>query len=494
MLDSFRKRSGNFVFTLIILVVVAVMALYGVDQMGKENLGGGVVAKVNGDVVTGQELRQELERKIYQFKSMFGNQLDEKWLEQFQIPQKTLEEIIQMKLLTQQARKMGFQITDYELISFIRALPYFQKEGKFDIEAYNKIPNRGNEENLQRERLVLQKFETYLQDRFHLSPKMLAKEIELKETKMELEYAVIDPKELAKKLKPSAEQVTAFAKNSAKDIEVYYAAHQAEFVQPKEYKLRRLRAGVPYQAKDAQKQEAKRKIENMMGELNKNKDFATIAKTLSDDEYAKKGGEMGWTKGTSLDPALEAAVMKLEKGMRSPIVETPFGYFIVELIDLKEETPKNIELVKKDIAEKLLQEREGKTFAAEKKQAYEKIVKDDKAITAQLKKDGIEVKKTGSFSLGQGFIPGMGNVDLLVEELYQISPSKPSLQKIVEYNDNWYYVKLLKFERPKAEDFKKEELQKTTETGVVSSFQSELLNSWVTALRKKASVKIDLKI
>jgi parvulin-like peptidyl-prolyl isomerase len=83
--------------------------------------------------------------------------------------------------------------------------------------------------------------------------------------------------------------------------------------------------------------DAKLQIEKAEADLNKNKDFAIVAKEYSKGSTAQDGGELGWFKKDQLIPAISEAVFSLDKGKRSDILESPLGFHIVEVEDKKTE-------------------------------------------------------------------------------------------------------------------------------------------------------------
>ncbi len=492
MLDSMRKNQNNLIYTGIILAVIAVMGFYGIGQMGKQQGagGGGVAAWVNGDVVSMGEFKQALERRTYQYKSLLGGQFDEKFLEQFQIPQRTLNELIQYKLLSQQANKMGIIVPDFELADMIRTTPYFQKDGKFDPELYAKIPNRGAEEEMERERMQVGKFQSYISDRIRPTPSELLAAYDLKETKVDLQFAKIDFKALASKQKPTAKDLEAFLKKTPQsEFEAYFTAHQKEYTTPAGMLIKQIRVGIPYQATPAQKEESRKKVEAIAKEVTA-ASFSQVAKAKSDDEYAKKGGEVGWVNRGTLEPALETAIDKLAPGAVSAPIETTFGYFIVQLEQKREAVSKTLNDVKKEIEPKLFAEKNEKELVEGRHAEWDKLLAEGKNLEPELKKNGIEVKKTGSFSVGQGQIPTLGAADSLLQAVFELSKKNPTAKKLVPYQEQFYYLKLVTIDFAKKAEFAKN--QETVEKALSTSFQSELMNQWVAALQKGSQIKIEL--
>jgi peptidyl-prolyl cis-trans isomerase SurA len=75
--------------------------------------------------------------------------------------------------------------------------------------------------------------------------------------------------------------------------------------------------------------------------VNKGEDFAILANTFSKDvESAKKGGDLGYAKRGVFVPEFEAAAFTLKEGEISDVVETEFGFHIIQLQERKGNTIK----------------------------------------------------------------------------------------------------------------------------------------------------------
>lgn len=85
------------------------------------------------------------------------------------------------------------------------------------------------------------------------------------------------------------------------------------------------------------KQEAKDKLEALRARVAKGEDFATLAILYSQDGSAKSGGELGFVGRGELVKAFESVAFKLRPGELSSIVETEFGFHIVQLIERRGE-------------------------------------------------------------------------------------------------------------------------------------------------------------
>lgn len=86
----------------------------------------------------------------------------------------------------------------------------------------------------------------------------------------------------------------------------------------------------------SQKQAAREQLEELRKRILAGEDFATLAKQYSQDPgSAENGGELGFFKKKELVPEYEAAALRLEPGGISNVVESQFGFHLIQLIERK---------------------------------------------------------------------------------------------------------------------------------------------------------------
>ena len=91
---------------------------------------------------------------------------------------------------------------------------------------------------------------------------------------------------------------------------------------------------------EAEKARAKNKLDDIKRQLEEGQsDFASLAKKHSDDfGSGRLGGDLGWQKRGTFVPEFEAAAYGLKKGEMSDIIETEFGFHLIELIERRGNT------------------------------------------------------------------------------------------------------------------------------------------------------------
>ncbi len=88
---------------------------------------------------------------------------------------------------------------------------------------------------------------------------------------------------------------------------------------------------------DAKKKEAKDKARKILGEIKAGADFAAKAREFGTDGTASRGGDLGWFASGQMVKPFEKVVFDARKtGLIGDVIETQFGYHIIEVTGLKD--------------------------------------------------------------------------------------------------------------------------------------------------------------
>jgi peptidyl-prolyl cis-trans isomerase SurA len=82
--------------------------------------------------------------------------------------------------------------------------------------------------------------------------------------------------------------------------------------------------------------EARRKMENLRERLVNGGDFAELARLYSQDGSAGKGGDLGWVSPGDTVPEFERAMDALKDNELSPVVQTPFGMHLIQVLERRQ--------------------------------------------------------------------------------------------------------------------------------------------------------------
>jgi len=89
--------------------------------------------------------------------------------------------------------------------------------------------------------------------------------------------------------------------------------------------------------------QAEKQAKELVAKLRAGADFATMAKANSDDILKDKGGDYGYVRPEVLDPDLARVAVKMKPGEISDPVKITEGYVILNLVDKRENLPKDFD-------------------------------------------------------------------------------------------------------------------------------------------------------
>lgn len=472
MLDFLRKRRRSWVITLFLAIIVLVFVLWGVGSSLKDPKLESV-AEVNGEIVSQREFAIHYQRLIEFYRGLFKGALSPETIKSLNLRSAIIEELIQKHLLLQEARRLGLEVSDEELMDAIERILDFQVNGRFSKNRYLQAL-RSNQlttaqfEIERREQLTIQKLydivrdnvyvtEAEVRDRYSLelervsfyfirisagdfTPQVQVTTDEIKNHYERNKEALKEPlKVQVEYLAYPFDQFSSQVQVSAKEIEEYYRIHRGtRFYQPRGVRLRHILFRIPAAADSKQKEAVRLKAEGVLQELRAGKDFAGLARKYSEDPSATQGGDAGWLTQGQILPSLEKAAFALKRGEVSAVVETTLGYHLLKVEESREEKTKELKEAKEEIVRSIKAER-GRSDAAKAADAdREKAISG--ADLAQLAKErGIPLKMTPFFS-GLDPLPEVGRLEEFNKAAFSLALKEVS--PAIEGSKTYYLLRV----------------------------------------------------
>ena len=133
-----------------------------------------------------------------------------------------------------------------------------------------------------------------------------------------------------------------------------YSVRRDEFQLPEQFKAAHILKAVQC---DCEEEEKRQSAQQLLARLRAGEDFATLAKTESDDAgTAAKGGDLGrWMKREQLVTPFADALDKLDIGAISDVVKTQFGFHLIKKLDYQPVRQQSFEEVQGRLEQNLRQ-------------------------------------------------------------------------------------------------------------------------------------------
>jgi parvulin-like peptidyl-prolyl isomerase len=130
-----------------------------------------------------------------------------------------------------------------------------------------------------------------------------------------------------------------------REIRDYYDKHHKEWSRGEEIRARHILVPSGDQAN------------NVLEQLQNGHDFAKLVRLHSMAPEALDGGDMGYIARGQLPSSLEEPLFDLEPGNLSPVIETPYGFHIFQVIEKREKSVPNVEESIERIRQEMQKER-----------------------------------------------------------------------------------------------------------------------------------------
>ncbi len=244
-----------------------------------------IIARVNGEIITQRMFEQEKEKLRAQIaQDASGPELDAQFREQ---SKNLLRDLVDQSLMVQKANDLDINVdTDV-----IKRLDDIRQQ-------YNLASLDDLQKEVEKQGIIWEDFKDQI--------------------KRQLLMREVIGREVGSRIVVSRDEEHKF-----------YDEHKDEFKSPGMVHLQEILVSAQKHKPD----EAKKRIEEALAELNAGQRFSEVAKKYSDGPNAEQGGDIGFVKMGTMAPDITDAVSKLEVNQTSGIIETKMGWLILKVTE-----------------------------------------------------------------------------------------------------------------------------------------------------------------
>lgn len=311
-----RMQMKWFRWFFILLTTVSLVTVAMPIFAAEKKIPDGEVATVDGVTITQDDFDKEMARVRSQF-ARSGRSLKESQLPD--IKNRVLETLVNRELLYQESQNKGVKVEDAEVNQQVDILK-------------KRFPN---------------------EDEFKAA--LLEMKISEAELKSQIRKGIAIQQFVDKDLVQDV-------KVSQKEVEDFYKNNPDMFKQSEQVKASHILIKVDTKADKSAKDQANKKIKEIQKKLEDGEDFVALAKEYSEGPSNVNGGDLGYFERGRMVKPFEDVAFKLKPGEVSDMVETPFGYHLIKVVDKKPESVVSYENAKERIAQYLEQEKKEKAL------------------------------------------------------------------------------------------------------------------------------------
>ena len=472
LLSLMRKHAKSWLIKFLIAMIAIVFIFYfGYSFTSDE---GGKVAEVDGEVISYLEYQNAYRDLLKNLQEQYKNMWSDNLIDMFDLKNRALEGLIENKIIAGEAEKIGLDITDKEIREKIMTYPAFQYGGIFDENRYKAVlaNNRTDPEDFEEataQELLQEKLIQFLQTFLVVSDQEVMDQYTYFNQKVKIGFVRFPSKDYMDSIKIDQALMTKFfeehkeeyrfpekvkiaylafnpkdfrdqVKLDDQEIEYYYEDNQDQFMREKEVRARHILFSVPSDASAQQEEKIKGKALSVLEKARAGQDFSELAKEYSEDISTKdQGGDLGYfSRGRMIRP-IEEAAFNVEKGQVSDLFKTTFGYHIVKVEDIREESINDLEDVRDQISDILISNASA-DLANEKALSLMDQMPYDVDLAQFARQHNLTVINTDYFSQDESIPYIQGDAELR-QSIFALQ--KTDVSELIEFNNIFYIIQVV---------------------------------------------------
>lgn len=511
MLRYLRENTGNWIIKIFLFIIVIVFVFLGVGSMNSNK--NSIVATVNDEPISITEFQDAYKLVVSQMRERFGDNLNEDLLKALNVKQQAINNLIQQKLVANQAEKLNVVVSDKELTDALMSIKAFQKEGVFDLELYKKVLglNSLNPEIFEAQQRAAMK-ENKVRDM--VLSAITVSDMETKSwyvfqnTQVAVNYIKVDPvsfkdvspteaqikqqyddhKELYKSDPKKKAIYLAFSPDdhrgkvevSDDQVKDFYEQNLDRFKVPAKVEASHILIKVAEGADEAVVEAAKKEADLVYERAAKQEDFAQLAKEFSQGPSRDNGGYIGIFERENMVKPFGEKAFAMKAGEISEPVRTIFGWHIIKVMAKFDASVETLAQATETIRAELLSQELQNMAYYQAGEAFDSIVDGDdleqvallgkrKIMTTDLFSqdgDGLNLEDSAGFAKAAFDLPN------------------DEISEVQQLGKNYYLIKVIETIEPETQPL--EIVKESIVLTLTAKLQKEAAREVAQALLKKA--------
>jgi peptidyl-prolyl cis-trans isomerase D len=384
----------------ILVLIVLTFASIGVGSYFSARNSAEIIAEVGKSVISRQELAMMVSQEQDRLRPQTqANPQAAEYLQTDEFKNSILNNMIERRLLLNQARSMGMMVSPEELTEVIGTVPaFFDDSGQFSVEKYERLLRAQNlmpaefESQIEQDllvgrlqnvitqsaivsdsvvsRLVRQRGQQREVSQLIFSPAKYRESIEV--TDEDVQKYFVDNKNLFKLperakveyLVLNEESAAASVSISEDELRQSYEDRIAEFQGVEERRASHILISVIEEGSDAEKFAARSRAEELLQIVKRDpSQFGALAQEFSNDPgSAESEGDLGFVQRGLMVESFDKALFESKIGSIVGPVETQYGYHIIRIDDVKAVNTTSFEDAREDIEKGVRQSKVDETY------------------------------------------------------------------------------------------------------------------------------------
>jgi peptidyl-prolyl cis-trans isomerase D len=474
MFDTVRNNS-KIMMGLLFLLIIPSFVMFGIEGYSRFNDRGAAVARVDGQKITQAEWDEAHKREVDRIRAQMPN-IDPKLLDSTDARMATLERLVAERVMSVASQKQLLVTSDARLARELQQNPSIAglrgADGKLDMERYRQLAaSQGMTpemfENQVRADLSNRQVLSPIQASVFATAQQTDAALQAYLQRREIQVQRYAASDFAVKVKPSDDDLNAFYKAHAErfrspesadveylvldvssltssiqlpeqELKSYYEQNVQRLSGQEQRRASHVLITAAKDAPEADRKQARAKADELLVQLRKSpKSFADVARKNSQDPgSAAKGGDLEYFGRGAMVKPFEDAAFAMKEGEISDVVESDFGFHIIQLTGIKAPKAPSFESMRPQLEADLRKQQAQRKFAELADSFTNGVYEQSDSLKPVADKLKLTVQQAKGVTRTPGSVPALANPKLLQALFSDDAVSKRRNTEAVEVAPN----------------------------------------------------------
>ncbi|MCK8515516.1 SurA N-terminal domain-containing protein [Methylonatrum kenyense] len=476
MLLAIRERAKGIVAWVVIILIAAAFAAFGLANYMEPAGSPRAVATVDGTDISPDEVNRVYRQQRAELEEMLGDRFDPSLFSEEELRRDALDRVIEERLLAEFIDKHKLRLSDGDLAVVIRSQEVFHENGRFSSERYQQLLQANRLSSSQYERQVrrgvlMDQLRGAISDTALVPDQELDRLLALQNQERDLAYLRISGERLLEGVEIDDDAVRGHYEANQDnylsdervrlgylelredqlltDVEVdeeevrarYEQFRDTRFTETETREVRHILLNVDADADSDTVEGARERLEGIRQRIADGESFAELAEEYSEDSgTAGQGGDLGELEAGDLHEDFDAVAFELDEGELSDLVRTPFGFHLIEVTAIRGGETRDFDEVRDTLARELAEERVGNLFFEQSSLLDELIFDWPDSLEPAAEELGLELR-TSDWVTRDGAEDGIGAHSAVVEAAFSDDVLEARQNsELLEIDDGHYIV------------------------------------------------------
>lgn len=434
MFDFVRKHN-RVMQILLFLLIFPSFVLFGIDGYNRFVDKGEAVATVDGHDITRAEWDAAHRNEVERLRASMPN-IDAKLFDSPEAKYGSLDRLVRERLLQAAAQRLRLDVSDQRLAAELQQSSVIaslrRPDGTLDMERYRQLVGAQGMtpemyENRLRADLAMRQVVNGVMGSSFAPAALSNVALEAYFQQREAQWVIFKPTDYTAQLKPTEDELRQhYQQNAARyqtpesvdieyllldlstaqklvtinesDLRTYFEQNQARLQAKEERRASHILFAVDAKAPQAERDKVRAQAAQVLAELKKApKRFAELARQHSKDPgSATKGGDLDFFARGAMVKGFEEAAFSLDKGAISGLVETEFGYHIIQVTDIRQPKQASFESQRAGLESELRRQLAQRKFAELAEQFTNLVYEQSDTLQPAAERLKLELRKLGN--------------------------------------------------------------------------------------------------